>query len=78
VYIDGKRFIQCMRLVLTIPIGEDTDEVTSIDEATGKYGTVYEGSGFEPPVRDIHVDPIVEFRGHCSNIQAWIENDYDT
>ena len=25
-----------------------------------------------------HIQPIMEFWGHCSNLQAWIENDYCT
>jgi hypothetical protein len=50
VYIDGKQFIQCMRLVLTIPLNNDTNEIVSIDAAASKYGTVHEGRGMEEPV----------------------------
>nr|MDO8088346.1 tetratricopeptide repeat protein [Candidatus Sigynarchaeum springense] len=78
VYIDGKQFIQCIRLLLAVPIVDDAGEITSIDDAQKKYGTIYQGKGHEPPVQHLHVDPITEFKGHCSNIQAWVENDYNT
>jgi tetratricopeptide (TPR) repeat protein len=77
VYIDGKRFIQCMRLVLSIPLGQEPTGASSIDEAKEKYGTILEGRGQEPPVQHINIDPVTEFQGHCSNLQAWVENDYD-
>ncbi|NMC07685.1 MAG: tetratricopeptide repeat protein [Candidatus Lokiarchaeota archaeon] len=75
-YVNGKPFIQCMRLILTIPLGADTREITSIDEAVKQFGSVYQGAGMEPAVKDIQMDPDEEFVGHCSNIQAWVENDY--
>ncbi len=77
VYVDGKRFIQCMRLILTIPLVVIPAEPESIDEAKLLYGTVLEGKGFEPDMRNVVVEPEVEFVGHCSNLQAWCEHDYD-
>ena len=71
-YIDGKRFIQCMRLLLNIPKVDDSIEVSSIDDASDKYGSVYEGHGLELAVEGIHVEPEIEFLGHCSNIQVSI------
>lgn len=50
------------------------DEISSIDEAADKL------DHSEEPL-DKHVSqipPEVEFWGHCSNLQAWYENDYDT
>jgi len=78
VYIDGKQFIQCMRLVLTIPLETPQTDIASIDDAADKFGTVHEGRGLEAGVHDITIDPETEFFGHCSNIQAWAEHDYDT
>ncbi|MHA1680931.1 MAG: hypothetical protein ACTSUE_07975 [Promethearchaeota archaeon] len=79
VYVKGKRFIQCMRLVLTISLeDQDARMVESIDEATEKFGTVYEGRGVEEEVAHVYIDPETEFMGHCSNLQAWYEHDYDT
>ena len=72
-YIKGKPFRQCMQLVLNIPIKNvsDYDEINSIDEASEIYKTT-ELDHFEK------IPPDVEFWAHCSNIQAWAENDYDT
>jgi tetratricopeptide (TPR) repeat protein len=77
IYIDGVQFIQCMRLVLNIPLTDNPVEVTSIDDAKDSYGTAFHGHGIEPPVHDIYLDSQTEFQGHCSNIQAWIEHDYN-
>jgi hypothetical protein len=81
VYIDGVQFIQCMRLLLTIPLAADVGnagEVNSIDDAKVKYGTLFEGQGYESPVQHVLIDPFTEFQAHCSNIEAWAEHDYDT
>ncbi|NMC03986.1 MAG: tetratricopeptide repeat protein [Candidatus Lokiarchaeota archaeon] len=76
VHVNGKPFIQCMHLLLTIPLGTDTSDVASIDEAARKFASVVVGRGAEARSKDIELDPEVEFMGHCSNIQAWAEHDY--
>jgi len=87
IYVNGKRFIQCIRLILNIQ-KEDIpiyDEIESIDEAAKVYknhiyqNRIVTGPG-AVPVRDQSHDiaPEQEFWGHCSNLQAWVENDYDT
>ncbi|MHA1679475.1 MAG: leucine-rich repeat domain-containing protein [Promethearchaeota archaeon] len=80
IYVDGQKFRQCMRLVLTIPLDEAGQEgdLESIDEASFKYGTVYEGRGQEGKLKSIDIPPEDEFWGHCSNIEAWYECGYDT
>ncbi|MHA1999995.1 MAG: leucine-rich repeat domain-containing protein [Promethearchaeota archaeon] len=80
IYINDKQFIQCKRLVLTIPVDDATDEtlVDSIDTATEMYGSIYDGRIYEVPAEEIKILPEEEFWGHCSNIQAWYENGYDT
>lgn len=70
--------MQCMRLVLNIPREEFNmyDEAKSIDEASEIFKTLYENEMLE---RGEHfISPEQEFWGHCSNIQAWVENSYDT
>lgn len=49
------------------------DEIDSIDEAADLVDGV-----LEEETRKIEIPPEVEFWGHCSNLQAWYENDYDT
>ena len=47
------------------------EEINSIDEVKLKYDHSHEGNSRK-------LDPEVEFWGHCSNLQAWYEHDYDT
>jgi len=61
------------------------DEIGSIDEAAEVYkNTLYQnrivtGQMAHPTRNQEHtITAQQEFWGHCSNIQAWIENDYDT
>ncbi|MFW9825542.1 MAG: hypothetical protein ACFFE4_21550 [Candidatus Thorarchaeota archaeon] len=68
-YVAGQHFIQCKHLLLNIA-SADMSEVESIDEAAEK--TEYKN------LIKIDISPEVEFWGHCSNLQAWYENGYDT
>ncbi|MFX0167671.1 MAG: DNRLRE domain-containing protein [Candidatus Hodarchaeota archaeon] len=87
IYVNGKRFIQCIRLVLKIAKNDIPlyDEVDSIDEAAKLYSnhiyqnTIVRGPMAAPVLNQSHdITPEQEFWGHCSNIQAWVEHDYDT
>ncbi|MFX0176870.1 MAG: DNRLRE domain-containing protein [Candidatus Hodarchaeota archaeon] len=78
IYVAGRRIIQCVHLILNIPKDEVPmyDDIDSIDEAADlshKYG--HHLGGFW---QGYGITPEQEFWGHCSNIQAWVENDYDT
>ncbi|MFX1569084.1 MAG: DNRLRE domain-containing protein [Promethearchaeota archaeon] len=87
IYVNGKRFIQCIRLILNIPRDDISlyDEVDSIDEAAKVYNKhvfqnrIVRGPMARPDLNQSHdITPEQEFWGHCSNIQAWVEHDYDT
>ncbi|MHA2281327.1 MAG: leucine-rich repeat domain-containing protein [Promethearchaeota archaeon] len=73
IYVNNRRFMQCMYLLLNIPVRniEDYDEVGSIDEAAAKLDRSMERNHRKVP-------PETEFWGHCSNLQAWADNQYDT
>ena len=76
IYINGKLFDQCKYLMLNIPVHniDRYEEIQSIDEATDILGWNYEGQkGIK-----YEIDSESEFWGHCSNLQAWYENEYDT
>ncbi len=76
IYIDDVEFMQCKRLVLNIPIeGVDIlDDIKSIDEATELLSdSVREKSAYTK-----EIPPETEFWAHCSNLQAWYKNNYDT
>jgi len=76
IYVKNRIFTQCMYLLLNIPVNKvrKYDDIDSIDEAAETLNRSMEGGG-----RGVyHIDPEEEFMGHCSNMQAWAENDYDT
>jgi len=76
IYVKGERFDQCKFLLLEIPVDEvkTLDQIESIDEAAEKLDRSLE------PVHGpiMKIPPDVEFWGHCSNLQVWFENDYDS
>lgn len=76
IYVNDEYFEQCKFLLLEIP-KEDLrkfDQIESIDEAANLLSREMENIGPEA----LDLSPETEFWGHCSNLQVWIENDYDT
>lgn len=89
IYVGGKYFMQCKRLVLNIPKSElkQYNRIESIDEAAEIYDhTIYEHEIFKdnglPEMENDEnftlIKPEEEFWGHCSNLQVWNDYDYDT
>lgn len=80
IYVAGERFSQCKFLLLYIPIDEmaSLDEIDSIDGAYEDLNKSLQFSEDETLHPDFRIPPEVEFWGHCSNLQVWAENDYDT
>ncbi len=72
IYVAGKRFRQCKSIIINIPINEidSYDEINSIDELIDDPELLTED--LEVPNEE------TEFWAHCSNLQAWVENNYDT
>jgi len=77
IYVAGKRFNQCKYLLLNILVGKVNlyDEISSIDEAVEIYDKNSEETYHN---FDDKISPREEFVAHCSNLQAWYENNYDT
>ena len=73
IYVNGKLFNQCKRVVFNLAVNrlEELDEINSIDEVIKTYRRSF-------PVSRIFVTPEQEFWGHCSNLQTWVEHNYDT
>jgi len=74
IYINGELFQQCKYLLLEIlkeSIGE-IDNINPIDAAAEKLEYELEEH------LDIEIEPNEEFWAHCSNLQVWVENDYDS
>ena len=78
IYVNGERFRQCSFLLIEVLIEEiiSLKEISSIDEAEEKLDTSMEESNDNP--FEYKIPPETEFWGHCSNIQVWAENDYNT
>ena len=77
-YVNSKPFIQCKYLLLQIPQVHvnDLNSIDSIDEASEKLSHILESyDDFESIVT---INPETQFWAHCSNLQAWYENEYDT
>jgi len=76
IYVGGKLFRQCKYLLLDIPLNGERDysEIESIDEAAEKLDRSMERG--QP--REFNIAPDIEFWGHCSNLQVWYEQEYDT
>jgi Leucine-rich repeat (LRR) protein len=87
IYVDGRKFIQCKKLVLNIPSNQAHlyDGMISIDDASEAYDYLHDngileemGSEFSKTELVTEFSPENEFWGHCSNLQAWYEHGYDT
>ena len=78
IYVNGERFRQCSFLLIEIPIEEITSlkEISSIDEAEEVLDMSREEGN--DTLFDYKIPPETEFWGHCSNIQVWVENNYNT
>jgi hypothetical protein len=75
IYINERPFNQCKYLLLNLTQKDFNkfDHIDSIDEAFEIYNKMD-----KEHERDHYlIDPESEFIGHCSNLQAWYEHDYD-
>ena len=66
--------------MIDIPLTDSAryDDVDSIDEVAELHATMFQGRGQEGRAVNYSITPETEFWGHCSNLQAWVENAYDT
>ena len=76
IYIAGERFRQCKFLLLNIPVDKISsfNKIKSIDEAAEKL----DGSLEEDDAYFYDIPPETEFWGHCSNLQVWVEQKYNS
>lgn len=72
-YVDNEPFLQCKFLLIEIQRNEiqKFNKVNSVDE-------VAENVDIAEDIYSYNIPPETEFWGHCSNLQAWVEHDYDT
>lgn len=84
-YVNDSYFQQCMYLLINIPKEkiQEYDKIESIDEAmdmqySRKDSRELENVSSLQKEEKFHITPEQEFQAHCSNLQAWYENEYDT
>jgi len=70
IYVNNELFLNCKKLVLQLNESnfEEFEAILSIDDLAER-----DDLGGQL----IDIPPDVEFWGHCSNIQAWVDNDYN-
>lgn len=77
IYVNSKPFRICKYLFLVDPQNNPSqDSIDSIDEAKQALNGNLEGNEVTPAMLGISKEEV--FWGHCSNLQAWYELDYDT
>ncbi|MHA1498718.1 MAG: leucine-rich repeat domain-containing protein [Promethearchaeota archaeon] len=88
IYAGGEKFLHCAFILLNISqskkSGAIADTIDSIDEAAELLDDVLEEEARlgeqSPEIRGFirAIKPETKFWAHCSNLQAWVENEYDT
>ncbi len=76
IYVDNELFIQCKYLLLNFSTNnfEDYEDINSIDEAIETLDKSFEFFNTERN----SISPEDQFWGHCSNLQAWYKNLYNS
>ena len=74
IYVSGEPFEQCKYLLLNVPM-DRLHDFDSIDQAQEYLEDDLEA---ELTPEEVGLEPEEEFHAHCSNLQVWYENDYDT
>jgi len=76
IYVNGEEFIQCKFLLLRgVQKTKSKRADDSIDSMSEELSSRLEEK-INPSI--LGITPEVEFWGHCSNLQAWVENEYAT
>lgn len=80
IFISEEQFQQCKYLLLKIPIGRITsfNEMKSIDESSNNLNHTLETGYDDSHPYEKEIPPETEFWGHCSNLQVWYENNYNS
>ncbi|MHA1932969.1 MAG: hypothetical protein ACW96X_10535 [Promethearchaeota archaeon] len=71
IYVNNELFLLCKKLIIQLDESsfEEFEDILSIDELVEKDSLKSNES--------IDIPPEIEFWGHCSNIQAWTDNNYN-
>lgn len=72
IYINGHQFHQCKHLFIIFPQDSSNINLNSIDE----FHQINQNDSLD--VKEFGISSRQLFWGHCSNLQVWVENDYDS
>ena len=79
IYINDKKIIQCKYLLLNNLIdSNEKNTLNSINLSVDDQAGTLDHSLELNDDSKVQIPPEAEFWAHCSNLQAWYENDYDT
>ena len=79
IYIDDKKIIQCKYLLINKTSERDGDGNLESNKISMDNQIRYLDHSLELDNNsEEEISPEAEFWAHCSNLQAWYENDYDT
>lgn len=73
IYIENKKFLQCKYLLIN-NIVNNNRIIESIDDAA----SLLNNKLHDFQIKAYKISPEQEFIGHCSNLEVWHENDYDS
>jgi len=71
IYINEEQFMICKKLLIDLP-NKNTNSINK------KELSINELAEKSKPLFKYNIDAKMEFWAHCSNLQAWKENNYDT
>ncbi len=77
IFVTGEEFMICKGIAIQISYGEldEMRDFSSIDDLVSNYYEIIEKNG---NVNEQQITLETEFFVHCSNLQVWAENGYDT
>ena len=76
ILIEGKEFMLCKGIAIKMPV-EDILEIQNFNSVDDLI-TMYDKKLEEGKEHEQDITPEIEFMVHCSNLQAWSENGYNT
>lgn len=80
IYINDKKIIQCKYLLINKSLDHDGDSNLDSNDISmdDQIGNLDHSLELDDDNNNEGVSPEAEFWAHCSNLQAWYENNYDT
>lgn len=78
IYIENKIFNQCKYILLQDLRLDEIGDYVRLFDSVDEQAEMLDHSLERPEAKAIRISPRDEFWAHCSNLQIWAENNYDT